>query len=203
MRTRTLPLLSFKMGAGAACTKHLSRLSRREAAAAGRKPRSLETILCPHAVPFKGLTRRWPTFSYCAGSGEGQSSYSRSPRSWAEKGARAGVQSHAWATGPSGHESRSALRRMGLPAREVLLGSAFVAPVGRTAHPLSSSRRHKALQVEGRPPLQNVVDHAAQLRPRGCSELSPSRACAPSGQRTSGRPCCRARTARPPRTVPT
>src|SRR5690349_8770806 len=48
----------FQCGAGTACTKHLSRLSRREAAVRARRVRDLETILCPHAVPFKGLTRR-------------------------------------------------------------------------------------------------------------------------------------------------
>jgi hypothetical protein len=40
----------------AACNKHLSRLSRRRAAVWARRPAALETILCPHAVPFRVLT---------------------------------------------------------------------------------------------------------------------------------------------------
>ena len=73
----------FPNGAGTACTKHLSRLNRRRVAAAARarRARGLETILCPHAVPFKELTHRpGDRGQLVRGLGEGQSSHH--PRSF-------------------------------------------------------------------------------------------------------------------------
>lgn len=84
----------FSTGAGTACTKHLFRLSRREAAVRARSARVLETILCPHAVPFTGLTRLSENRGQLsAGSVEGQSSHSRSFVDPDISGAGADVQS--------------------------------------------------------------------------------------------------------------
>ena len=56
--TEIVSSASFHSGAGTACTKHLSWLSRRRGDGAELGPRGQETILCPHAVPFKASTRR-------------------------------------------------------------------------------------------------------------------------------------------------
>jgi len=51
------PLLDFQTGAETVCAKPLSRLNRRLGGGAGREPRVLETILCPHAGPFTTRAR--------------------------------------------------------------------------------------------------------------------------------------------------
>jgi hypothetical protein len=73
---RCSPLLCFSIGAGTACTKHLSRLSRRLSDGVKLWLHVLETFLCPHAGPFKVRAHGLGTVSsYAADSGEGQSSH--------------------------------------------------------------------------------------------------------------------------------
>jgi hypothetical protein len=73
---RCAPLLCFSIGAGTACTKHLSRLSRRLGDGVKLWLHVLETLLYPHSGPFKVRARGLLTASsYAAGSGEGQSSH--------------------------------------------------------------------------------------------------------------------------------
>jgi hypothetical protein len=154
----------FSAGAGTACTKHLFRLSRREAAVRARSARVLETILCPHAVPFTGLTR-WSgnRGQLYAGSGEGQSSHFRSFIDPDVSGAGAGVQSKRCAARRFAMDRDRAQRRMGLPVMKSLDGLALIARVGRLAHPLPSLNRCEPLRVERLAPKQHVVDRTAEL----------------------------------------
>src|SRR5689334_22747060 len=119
----------FSAGAGTACTKHLSRLSRRGAAVPARSAGVLETILYPHAVPFTGATRRSGNRGQLyAGSGEGQSSHSRSFVDPAVEAERERVSNHgAVLPGPYAMARGRAQRRMGLPVMRSLDGSALMA----------------------------------------------------------------------------
>src|SRR5688572_15993134 len=154
----------FSAGAGTACTKHLFRLSRREAAVPARSAGVLETILCPHAVPFTESTR-WSgnRGQLYAGSGEGQSSHSRSFVDPDVSGAGAGVQSQRCAAGLFAMERDRAQRRMGVPVMKNLDGLALVARVGRLAHPLPSLNCCEPFRVERLAPKQHVIDRTAQL----------------------------------------
>lgn len=58
---------------------------------------------------------------------------------------------------------QSAQWRTDLPIQEVPCGLALAAPVRRRAHPLSSSSRDEAVQIERPVAQQHVVDRPAEL----------------------------------------
>src|SRR5690349_7238562 len=71
----------FPNGAGTACTKHLLRLSRRLSDGADPEIRVLETFLCPHAGPFKGVARSHLGYvQLCDGLGGGAEQSTSLPR---------------------------------------------------------------------------------------------------------------------------
>jgi len=164
----------FSTGAGTACTKHLFRLSRREAAVRVRRTRDLETDLCPHVAPFTELTRRSEDrvqlIFGVGGGAEQSSSIYRDPEMKAER-ERVSNPSDLLPS-PFAMDRECALRRMGMPERQIRDGSARVAQVRRQAHPPPSLPSNKTFHVERLSAKQHVVDGTSKLRCQHAESLS-------------------------------
>ena len=129
----------FQCGAGTACTKHLSRLSRRGAAVRARRARHLETVVCPRSVPFKGLTRRSLDLGQLVpGLGGGAEQSFLALRDPEIKRSGSGCPITAMRCRALAMDHGRALWRMGVPELKAPNGSALMARVRRLAHPLPS-----------------------------------------------------------------